>query len=74
MLGVNNSNECHKIDIVIDTWLPFLENTFPNLLSLYLYGCYNITDTSISEVARRCSNLQTLNLRGYGHPNLQLKD
>ena len=37
---------------------------FSELQSLNLACCSNITDASVSEVARRCSNLQTLNLRG----------
>ena len=67
MLGVNEiSNGCHKTDIVIDTWFGSLENKFPNLLSLNLTDCSNITDLSVSEVARRCSKLHTLNLSSYG--------
>ena len=55
----------------------------PNLQSLDLFGCSNIADPSVAEVGRRCSNLQTLNLRdcritdasvseiARGCPNLQ---
>ena len=64
MLGVNRENERHKTNIVILTWFRSLENKFPNLLSLNLTGCINLTDASVSEVARRCSKLHTLNLRG----------
>ena len=35
----------------------------PNLQSLDLTFCSNITDASVLEVARRCSNLQSLNLK-----------
>ena len=59
---------------------------FSKLRTLNLRGCRNITDAILREVARRCSNLQTLNLGGYSsnitsacknalrqsHPNLKL--
>jgi len=67
VLGVNDSNGCHKTDIVIDTWFRSFENKFPNLLSLTLTDCSNITDLSVSEVARRCSKLHTLTLTGCGN-------
>ena len=63
MLGVNDFNGRHKTDIVIHTWLQFLENKFPNLLSLNLAGCTRITDATVLELARRCSKLHTLDLR-----------
>ena len=34
-------------------------------------SCSNITDASVMEVARRCSNLQTLNLRLREHHRRQ---
>ena len=67
MLGVNRENERHKTNIVILTWFRSLENKFPNLLSLNLSGCINLTDASVSEVARRCSKLHTLNLSHCGN-------
>ena len=67
MLGVNRENERHKTNIVILTWFRSLENKFPNLLSLNLTGCIYITDASVSEVARRCSKLHTLNLTHCGN-------
>ena len=61
-LGVNAWNERPKTHIVIDTWFRSLENKFPNLQSLNLAWCSNITDASLSEVARGCSTLHTLDL------------
>ena len=40
----------------------FSGEKFSNLRTLNLYECWNITDASVLEVARRCSSLQTLNL------------
>ena len=40
----------------------FGDDRFSELESLNLYGCKKITDASVLEVARRCSNLQSLNL------------
>ena len=40
----------------------FSGERFSELRTLNLCGCSNITDTSVLEVARRCSNLQSLNL------------
>ena len=40
----------------------FCGKRFSELKTLNLYGCQNITDASLSKVARGCSNLQSLNL------------
>ena len=65
MLGVNdfNGRHRHKTNVVDGEWMRFLGNIkFPKLNSLNLAWCGNITDASLSEVARRCSKLQTLDL------------
>ena len=88
MLGVKDWNDGDKTNVVTDTWLRFLEKKkFPNLNSLCLNWCINITDANLAEVGRSCLNLQTLNLErcinitdtglsevGRGCPNLQSLD
>ena len=77
MVGVPNSRWTEWLDMsgVEELKLPrsvkdeemlimFSGERFSKLRTLSLLGCRNITDASVSEVARRCSNLQSLNVSG----------
>ena len=77
MVGVPNSHWLEWLDLsgVEELKLPrsvtdeemlimFSGERFSKLRTLSLLGCRNITDASVSEVARRCSNLQSLNVSG----------
>ena len=63
MLGVEKFGDREKTNVVTDEWLKFLEKKkFPNLNFLCINCCIIITDAGLTEVARGCSSLQTLNL------------
>ena len=68
----NLNSLCFNWCNITDVSLAGVGGQYSNLRSLNLSDCMNITDTSLREVARRCStNLQTLDLKSgsYNSPS-----
>jgi hypothetical protein len=60
-LGTSNSSY-RETSVVTDKRFKRFIEQFPRLTSINLSWCYNITDTSVNEITKRCLQLRSINL------------